>query len=134
SSAHRLGRLAVPLTAMGIAADLSGQAIEIGMLPGIAEHVLGLSAGIDRFISLHRTAVMLSGFAGNGMYSLSALLLAWKTRRAYPLWVSSAGIATGGFGLALSAAVLVNSGSGMFWTNVFLVPSILVWLAGVANS
>src|SRR2546423_9105036 len=44
SSAHRLGRLAVLLTAMGIAADLSGQVIEIGVLPGIAQRVLGLSA------------------------------------------------------------------------------------------
>ena len=79
-------------------------------------------------------AEMLSGYAGNGMYSLSAILLAWNARRAYPVWVSSAGIATGCFGLALSAAALINSASGMFWTNMFLVPSILVWLAGVANS
>ena len=132
SETHRLSRLAVLLTAVGIAADLSGQAIEIGVLPGIAARVLGLAAGIDRFIALHRTAVILSGFAGNGMYSLSAFLLSWQTRRAYPFWVSSAGIATGCFGVALSAAVLMNSVSGMFWTNVFLVPSILLWLTGIA--
>jgi hypothetical protein len=131
SLAHRLGRLPVLLAAAGIAADLSGQAIEIGMLPGLAERILGLSAGIHQFITLHRTAVMMSGCIGNGMYSLSALILAWSTRRVYPIWVCSPGIATGCFGLALSVAALMNSASGMLWTNVFLVPCILLWLAGV---
>jgi len=132
SSTHRLGRLAVLLTAAGIGADLSGQAIEIGLLPGLAARILGLSAGINQFISFHRTAVMMSGCIGNTMYSLSAVILAWNTRRVYPTWVCSAGIATGCFGLALSVAALMNSAAGMLWTNVFLVPCILLWLAGVA--
>jgi hypothetical protein len=132
SSAHRLGRPAVLLAAAGIAADLSGQAIEIGVLPGLAARILALNAGIHQFITFHRTAVMMSGCIGNGMYSLSALILAWSTRRAYSIWVCSAGLATGCFGLALSIAALMDSVSGMFWTNVFLVPCILLWLAGVA--
>src|SRR2546422_7335852 len=64
-------------TAAAIAADLSGQAIEIGVLPGLA-------ARVDFFTAFHRTAVMMSGYVANGMYSLSALVLSWSTRRSYP--------------------------------------------------
>jgi hypothetical protein len=34
------------------------------------------------------------------------------------------------FGISLSLAALADSAAGMFWTNVVLLPSILVWLAG----
>jgi hypothetical protein len=132
SSVHHLGRFAMILAAAGVAADLSGQAIEVGVLPGLAARVAGLNAGADLFITFHRTAVMMSGYVANGLYSLSALVLAWTARRAYPVWVFSAGIATGGFGMALSVAALMDSAFGMLWVNVFLVPCILLWLAGVA--
>lgn len=131
SSAHQAGNLAVLLATAGIAADISAQAIEIGVLPAIAERVISTNVGIDLFVSFHRTAVMMSGYVANGLYSLSALILVWSGRRAYPVWVSSAGIATGCLGIALSAAALANSASGMFWTNVLLVPCLLFWLAGV---
>jgi hypothetical protein len=76
----------------------------------------------------------MSGGVANGLYSLSALILAWSTRRSYLPRVWMAGVAVGVFGLSLSVAALMNSVTGMFWTNVFLVPSILIWLAGVALS
>ena len=75
---------------------------------------------------------MMSGYAANGLYSLTALILAWSARRAYPAWVWGAGLATGVFGLMLSVAAFLGSTGGMFWTNVLLVPCILLWLAGVA--
>src|SRR5437773_10144347 len=99
TSVHQLGRVAVLLAAAGIAADLSAQAIEIGVLPMLAMRVVALNAGPDLLIAFHRTAVMLSGYLANGLYSVSAFILAWSTRRAYPAWVSSAGLATGCFGL-----------------------------------
>ena len=74
----------------------------------------------------------MSGYVANGLYSFSALILAWSTRQAYPVWVWVSGVAVGCFGFMLSAAALVNSTAGMFWSNVVLVPSILFWLAGVA--
>jgi hypothetical protein len=134
SSTHRLGRLAVLLAAAAIATDLSAQAIEIGVLPPIAARIIGSNGGVDLFVALHRTAVMLSGYVANGLYSLAALILAWSARRVYPLGVSFAGIATACAGFALSAAALVDSAAGMFWTNVFLIPFLLLWLAGVAIS
>jgi hypothetical protein len=134
ATVHQTGNFAVFLTVAALAPDLSAQAIEIGVLPTLAERIVHTSAENDLFITLHRTAVMLSGFAANGLYSLSALILAWKTRRTYPAWVWIAGTAVGCLGLMLSAAALRESVPGMFWTNVFLLPCILLWLGGVAAS
>jgi len=125
ASTHHTGSLVVFLTAAAIAPDLAAQAIEIGVLPDLTQHA-------DWFILLHRTAVLMSGYVANGLYSFSALILAWSTRQAYPVWVWLSGVAVGCFGFMLSAAALVNSTAGMFWSNVVLVPSILLWLAGVA--
>jgi hypothetical protein len=127
-------RFAVLLTVAAIGPDLAGQAIEIGVLPSIANRVYSANAGPELFLVLHRTAVMLSGYLANGLYSLSALMLAWTTRRAYPAWVWIAGLAAGIFGLMLSVAALMDSTAGMFWTNVLLVPAILVWLGGVIGA
>src|SRR4051812_2543018 len=126
SSTHRAGKLAVILTVAAIAADLSGQVIEVGVLPSITDR-------IDLFTAFHRTAVMLSGCIGNGLYSVSALILAWAARAAYPRWVWAAGLMTGCIGLVLSIAVIANSTAGMFWSNVILVPCLLLWLVGVAS-
>ncbi|PYS43578.1 MAG: hypothetical protein DMG14_00395 [Acidobacteria bacterium] len=130
---HRTSsNLAILLTVAGLGPDLAAQAIEIGVLPGLASHALSTNAAPELFLTLHRVAVMLSGYLGNGLYSVTAMLLAWSARYAYPAWVSSMGIAVGVFGIALSVAALLDSAAGMFWTNVFLVPSILIWLGGVA--
>ena len=119
-------RFALALTVAAVACDLAAQAIEIGVRPSVGN--------VSMFLMFHRVAVMLSGYVANGLYSASALILAWSARRAYPVWVSFAGLAAGMFGLALSLAALLDSVSGMFWTNVLLVPALLAWLGGVAAS
>lgn len=127
-------RFAVLLTVAAIGPDLAAQAIEIGVLPSLAYRAFSTNAAPELFLTLHRVAVMLSGYLANGLYSLTALILAWSTRRVYPAWVWTLGVATGIVGFMLSAAVLMDSAAGMFWTNVLLVPAILLWLAGVAIS
>ena len=123
-AAHqRKSHFAVYLTVAALGPDLAAQAIEIGVLPNAAP---------DLFLALHRVAVMLSGYVANGLYSVTALILVWGARHAYPAWVSIIGLAVGVFGIALSVAALLDSAGGMFWTNVFLVPCLLLWLAGVA--
>ena len=111
------------LTVAALGPDLAAQAIEIGVLPNAAP---------DLFLALHRVAVMLSGYVANGLYSVTALILVWGARHAYPAWVSIIGLAVGVFGIALSVAALLDSVDGMFWTNVFLVPAILLWLLAIA--
>lgn len=127
SDAHQLkSRFGVYLTIVALGPDLTAQAIEIGVLPGLAH------AGPESFLLMHRAAVVMSGYLGNGLYSLTALILVWSSWRAYPVWVSAFGFLVGIFGLMLSLATLMDSPAGMFWTNVLLVPSLLIWLAGVA--
>ena len=125
ASAHQTGQIAVWLTIAAIGPDLCAQAIEIGALPQIATRA-------DLFVTLDRVAVLMSGFVANGLYSASALILAWTARRVYPPALCLAGIATGLSGFALSAAAVTNSIGGMFWTNVLLLPCLLLWLGGVA--
>ena len=125
-------QFAVLLTVVALAPDLSAQAIEIGVLPGLAAQLAGSNGTPELFLMLHRVAVMLSGFVANTLYSLTALLLAWSARRAYPSWVTATGIAVAIFGFSLSVAALLDSMAGMVWTNMFLVPAILLWLAAVA--
>jgi hypothetical protein len=124
---------AVLLTVAAIGPDLAAQAIEIGVLPPLAYRALTTNAEPDLFLTLHRVAVMLSGYLANGLYSATALILTWSTRRAFPAWVWVAGLATGAAGLLLSAAALADSTPGMFWANVLLVPALLLWLAGVGG-
>ena len=134
-------RFALLLATVAVAADLAAEAIEIGVLPGWAQRVVadGVTEGGDRssannFCALHRTSVMLSGYLANGLYSVSAVILALGTRSRYPRWVWWSGIGVGLSGLTLSGASLLDWVGGMFWSNVFLVPLILVWLAGVGLS
>jgi hypothetical protein len=116
-------RFALALTVAALGPDLAAQAIEIGIRP--------TPENSSTFLLLHRVAVLLSGYAANGLYSLTALLLAWYARRVYPQWLTGVGIAVAVFGFALSVAALFDSAAGMFWTNVLLVPSLLLWLGGI---
>jgi len=120
-------RLPVMRTVIALSPDLAAQAIEIGVLPS-------LSFAPELFLTLHRVAVMLSGYLANGLYSVTAIILAWGARRAYPPWISGVGLAVGVFGIGLSVSALLDSASGMFWTNVLLLPSLLIWLAAVGIS
>jgi hypothetical protein len=127
---HATSRFAVLLTVAAIGPDLAAQSIEIGVLPALAADP-STKAVPELFLIMHRVAVMLSGYLANGLYSATAIMLAWAARHKYPGWVSWTGIAVGVFGAALSIAALLDSAAGMFWTNVLLVPAILLWLAAV---
>ena len=58
----------------------------------------GLAAAPEQFLIMHRVAVMLSGYLANGLYSATAIMLAWAARDKYPVWVSILGLAVGLFG------------------------------------
>ena len=125
--------LPIFLTVIALAPDLAAEAIEIGVLPQVAADALSHNAPFELFMTLHRIAVMLSGYLANGLYSATATILAWFARRAYPTWLSAAGISIGILGGAASIAALLDSVTGLFSTNALLVPCILLWLGGVAK-
>ncbi len=128
--------IAILLTIVGVIFDLSAESIEMFILPSIAKGALvanGLSQSVSEiFFTVHRNAALLTGFMANSLYTLGAILLSWSTRNRYPFWVWGAGLCVGISGMALSLTVLENSVGGMFWSNVALVPAIVVWQLGVA--
>jgi hypothetical protein len=136
SAAHR-GRgvspaplnAAVLLTPVAVVADWAAQAVEMFVLPGLAH-----AGNVMGFLVWHRAAVVLTGFLANGLYTVSALLLVWTSRRAYPRWIQAAGFGVVAGGAILSAAAWADSAAGMLFANVVLVPCLLAWLAGVAIS
>jgi hypothetical protein len=132
TAAHKrseLLRVALIFGAVGMVTDLAAESIEMGVIPDLAA---GGLTDVQSFLTVHRIAVMLTGFTANGLYSLASLLMAWATRSHYPAWVTISGMTVGIVGFALSAAALFDSTEGMFWTNAILIPSLLAWMAGVA--
>ncbi|HKC11401.1 MAG TPA: hypothetical protein VKI41_05020 [Vicinamibacteria bacterium] len=121
-------RTAVVLTVAAVGADWTAQSFEMFVLPGLAR--AGNTAG---FLAWHRAAVLLTGFLANGLYTIAALLLVWASRHAYPRWIQMAGFGVVAGGSILSAMAWADSAVGMLLANVLLVPSLLVWLAGVAR-
>jgi hypothetical protein len=119
-------RTAVLLTVAAVGADWTAQAVEIFVLPGLAH--AGSAPG---FLAWHRAAVLLTGFLANGLYTISALLLVWVSRRAYSRWVLMAGFGVVAGGSVLSVMAWANSAAGMVFANVLLVPCLLAWLVGV---
>jgi hypothetical protein len=122
-------KTAVLLSIVAVAADWTAQAGEMFVLPGLA-----YEANASAFLVWHRAAVVLTGFLANGFYTVSALLLVWASRRAYPRWIQAAGLGVFTGGASLSAAAWADSAAGMLFANVVLVPCLLAWLAGVAIS
>ena len=135
-------RLGVAFTVLAVLGDLTAEGIEMFWIPRNAQQLLlqlprGASGNfspdaVGAFLALHRRAVMLTGFGANMLYTISAMLLVWSTRRKYPAWVGLAGVGVGVGGLWLSAAVWMDSVQGMVISNAVLVPCIMAWQAGVA--
>ena len=129
-----LGRLAVAVCAAAIATDLAAQAIEIGVVPELASMVSGDHADPQTLLllrTIRRVVVVLTGYLGNGLYTLAAFLLVISTRRCFRITVVLWGGAVVLSGLALSAAALTGVVAGMFWSNVLLVPCLLLWQCAI---
>lgn len=123
-----LGRIAVACVICAFAMDLSGQTLFIGLLPSAAAPL----ADADSILRIHRIAALLSGYAGNGLYTLATLLVAAMLWPASGAIMRIAGAAIAVSGASLSVAALVGSAGGMYWSNAVLLPAILVWLACTA--
>ena len=128
--------LIILLAIAGVACDVAAQAVQIFIVPGLAHSALGeadRSREVELFLAVHRRSVVLTGYIANGFYTLSTILVAWASRHAYPRWVWGTGLlGVGTAGVCLSAAAAAGSVAGMVAANAFLVPCIVVWLAGIA--
>jgi len=110
--------LAPLLAAAGLAADICAEAIYMGVVPQLAPESFTIGENI---------AGVMTGYVANGLYTIGGILLTWAGARklpqslllmAVPLWTA---------GLCLSAASLMHSTTGQFWSTAILMPLFISW-------
>lgn len=136
-SSSSILRFAVLLTASGVALDFFAEAIEMGVLPNLAQmsliHMGSMgTSSTEIFLTMHRAAVMMTGCFANELYTLSAAILIISTWRSYGWIIRGSGFLLVVAGIGLSGACLLNWVTGMFLYNVILLPMLIIWLLGIA--
>lgn len=126
-------RFGLCLACAAIACDLSAEAIEMGLIPQLAEAVVKSGeAAAPAFLQFHRLVVLLTGCAANGLYTSTVVCFALASRRHYAAWISLCALGTAVSGLGISVTCMLESITGMLVTNALCVPLLLLWLAGIA--
>src|SRR2546426_3085781 len=113
-----LVRLALLCAAAGLAADLGAESVLAIVSPR--------ASGGD-FLLVERIAVALTGYLGNGLYTVAGILLTWAGRRSLSSRLLALAVAVWAAGLALSAATLIGSRAGQYWATAVLMPAFVVW-------
>ncbi len=109
--------LPVAIAALGLACDFAGESIFIGWLPAPDS-------------SLHRAASLLTGAAGNGFYTIAAIMLTLSTPSlpfrgwAWLAWAS---------GIALTIFSITDSPSGVVASSAALMILFIPWVAAMAS-
>jgi hypothetical protein len=116
--------LALLCAGAGLAVDLGAQTLYIGVLPGL---------GPEAFAAVEDAAGVLTGYLGNGLYTVAGLLLTWAGLGELPRYVVALGLVVWAAGLGLSAASLGHSASGQFWSTAVLMPTLVLWLVLVGR-
>jgi hypothetical protein len=112
--------LALVCAAAGLAADLSAEALYVSAAAGVSARV---------YAEIEPIASLLTGYVGNGLYTLAGILLLWAGWRkmprplallALPLWLA---------GIALTISSLIASTAGQIWSTAALMPLFILWTA-----
>ena len=128
-----LSRLALVLAAAGLAADLAAETLLLMLQPDVAFGVLGVGrAAALLFLTYERVAVLLTGYLGNGLYTIAGIMLTWAGRKALPRWLLRLSIPLWGAGLFLSFSS-TSPGSGPGVATAILMPLFVVWAFGVGR-
>ena len=117
-------RLALICATAGLAADLAAQTMLMAVSP---------RAGHDDFRLIESIAVPLSGYLGNGLYTVGGALLTWAGRRDLPRALLGLGAAVWASGFALSAAALIGSERGQVVGGSILILLFIAWSALVGR-
>jgi len=107
--------LALICAAAGLAADVSAEGMF--MVPAVGSgtaHLEGL-------------AVLLTGYVGNGLYTVAGILLTWAGRRDLPALLLYVAVPVWVAGLWLAAATLGGSTTGQVLSTSVLMPMFVLW-------
>lgn len=74
-----------------------------------------------------RLLAPLTGYLGNGGYTVAGALLLWAGARGLPRWLILLGVVTFAAGVALSAATLAQSQAAETVTTAMLMPLFVLW-------
>lgn len=119
-----LSAAAVVVSVVGLAADLSAEAIYMGVVPQLRG---------DEFRLAEIVGGILTGYLGNGLYTVAGILLTWSGARDLPRSVLILAVPVWGAGLCLSAASLMHSASGQLWSTAILMPLFVLWTVMVGR-
>jgi hypothetical protein len=110
--------LAVLCAGCGFATDMAGQAIAMGVLPQVSG---------DTFTMLERVSLVLTGYTGNGGYTLGGIFLTWAGAAILPRPLVVLAAAAWIAGVGLSAASIVHSDTGQIGSTAILMPLVVTW-------
>ena len=108
----------------GFAADISAEALYIGFAPHLDP---------PAFASFEPVAGLLTGYVGNGLYTLAGALLTWVGAAELPRRLVALSLPVWLAGAALSAATLAGSSLGQFVSTAILMPAFVLWSALVGR-
>ncbi|HYS54733.1 MAG TPA: hypothetical protein VER58_13325 [Thermoanaerobaculia bacterium] len=109
----RIGKLwPVAIAAAGLACDWSGESIFIASIPRPDTR-------------LYRVAALLTGGAGNGLYTVAAMILTLATRQLPWRWLAWCAWAGG---IALTTATIINSDMGVTVASAALMIFFVPWV------
>lgn len=115
--------LAIVVATAGLAADLSAEALLAGFTRSAPE----------TFAVVQTQALLLTGYVGNGLYTVAGILLTTAGRRELPAGVLALAVLVWAAGLWLSASTLLGSSAGEALSTGLLLPSFVVWAALVGR-
>lgn len=116
--------LALLCAAAGLAADLGAQAVFMGVLPRLSP---------DEYRAFETLGVALTGYLGNGLYTVAGILLTVAGRKELPPGLIALGGAAWAAGLWLSAATIAHSSAGEYASAAILLPLFIAWAALVGR-
>jgi hypothetical protein len=110
--------LALLCSGAALAADLSGQALHIGMPARL---------DVTTYALVETATLILTGYVANGLYTGASVLLTWAGAAELPryLVVSAAPVWIAGAWLSITS--LTGSEIGQFWSAALLMPSVVLW-------
>jgi hypothetical protein len=110
--------LALLLAGAGVAVDLGAQAIYMGVAPRL---------GPEAFVVAEAVTGVLTGYVGNGLYTVAGILLVWAGAAELPAYLVALSLPVWAAGLGLSAASLAHAPGGQFWSVALLMPAFVIW-------
>ena len=112
--------VAVLCATAGFAADISAEALYIGFAPHL---------DAPAFAVFEPIAGLLTGYVGNGLYTVAGALLTWAGSAELPRRLIVLSLPVWLAGAALSAATLAGSAFGQLVSTAIIMPCFILWSA-----